>query len=472
MSRHHPWSSKKFISVLLRDFLSKLSNTDIDIAIVGGGGSGLIAALAASQKASSIAVFESTQRFGGHTLMTESMIPAAASKFQKENGIEDSPWIMFNDILRANGGDCNRELVRTLCEKSATVVEWLSDFCNIDFELVTDFLYPGHSRHRMHSTQNRTGEQLIQKIVNKINSMGNIYLLSGRRVIDLIIDEHEVKGIKVLYGKDTEEIRAKKVILASGGYGANRKLLEKYCKEAKEMDYFGNAEHRGDAVIWGEKIGAGLRYMDSYQAHSAVSKYGILITWKTMMNGGIMVNEIGERFADETMSYSSFARYLIKQPNKRGFEIYDKEIHYDTMKFEEYRKAVHIGAVISSESAEGLARALGLNEKNVIKTIEEYNSYASGVPDKFGRIIRKKLIPPFFGVEVYPALFHTQGGLAIDINARVLSNNSSIIPNLYAVGDAAEGISGHGASGYLTGNGLLCATVLGFIAGTHSTNQL
>jgi Aspartate oxidase len=117
---------------------------------------------------------------------------------------------MFNDILRANGGDCNRELVRTLCEKSATVVEWLSDFCNIDFELVTDFLYPGHSRHRMHSTQNRTGEQLIQKIVNKINSMGNIYLLSGRRVIDLIIDEHEVKGIKVLYGKDTEEIRAKK----------------------------------------------------------------------------------------------------------------------------------------------------------------------------------------------------------------------------------------------------------------------
>jgi len=64
--------------------LSKLSNTDIDIAIVGGGGSGLIAALAASQKASSIAVFESTQRFGGHTLITESMILQQPQNFKKK----------------------------------------------------------------------------------------------------------------------------------------------------------------------------------------------------------------------------------------------------------------------------------------------------------------------------------------------------------------------------------------------------
>ncbi len=88
--------------------------------------------------------------------------------------------------------------------------------------------------------------------------------------------------------------------------------------------------------------------------------------------------------------------------------------------------------------------------------------------DRFGRTsVEAELAPPYAAVRVVPALFHTQGGLVVDEHARVERADGSTIRGLYAAGGAAQGISGHGAAGYLAGNGLLPALGLAFLAAEH-----
>ena len=86
--------------------------------------------------------------------------------------------------------------------------------------------------------------------------------------------------------------------------------------------------------------------------------------------------------------------------------------------------------------------------------------------------VGKALKAPYCAVKVTGALFHTQGGLAIDRAARVLRQDGTPFPNLFAAGGAAVGVSGSGAAGYLSGNGLLTATVFGRIAGEAAAKLL
>jgi len=87
--------------------------------------------------------------------------------------------------------------------------------------------------------------------------------------------------------------------------------------------------------------------------------------------------------------------------------------------------------------------------------------------DRFGRrfVPDQRCATPLYAVKVTGALFHTQGGLAIDASARIRKRDGGVFPNLFAAGGAAVGVSGSGAAGYLSGNGLLTATVLGRLAG-------
>jgi fumarate reductase flavoprotein subunit len=107
------------------------------------------------------------------------------------------------------------------------------------------------------------------------------------------------------------------------------------------------------------------------------------------------------------------------------------------------------------------------------ETLDTYLTCADAVAsDPFGRDDCRRLEPPFYGVKVTSALFHTQGGLQVDRHGRVLRDDGSIIRNLYAGGGVAAGISGHGGGGYLSGNGLLTALGYGMLAGRHAATSL
>ena len=136
---------------------------------------------------------------------------------------------------------------------------------------------------------------------------------------------------------------------------------------------------------------------------------------------------------------------------------------------------IEAGKVVRSETLEGLANSFGLPSETLAATVDETNRAAGGeAPDAFGReeFAGRPLEAPFYGIHVRGALFHTQGGLRVDALARVLREDGSFIPGLYAGGGTAVGISGNGHEGYSSGNGLLAATVLGKIAGDAASVQL
>jgi fumarate reductase flavoprotein subunit len=154
-----------------------------------------------------------------------------------------------------------------------------------------------------------------------------------------------------------------------------------------------------------------------------------------------------------------------------AFTVYDARLHALMQEFDDYRDALAAGAVRRADSLAELCAATGLPEQALATTLAAVAGCVAGTTtDAFGRDFRGRppLAPPYYAVKVTAALFHTQGGLVVDGDARVLRPNGAPLPNLYAGGGAARGISGPGGWGYLAGNGLVTATTLGRRAGASA----
>jgi succinate dehydrogenase/fumarate reductase flavoprotein subunit len=300
----------------------------------------------------------------------------------------------------------------------------------------------------------------------------DIPLALGIGAQELIIEDEAVVGAIVA----DDAIRARKVLLATNGFAANRELVAKWCPEIAGVDYFGALGSTGEAVIWGEKIGTSLGNMGAYQGYAAVAyPHGSLLTWTTIEKGGILVGVDGRRFGNEDAGYSGYTPHVMAQ-GEFAFALYDQRIHDIALAEEEYAELVAVGGVHWAEDGVGLAPKYGLDSSALTATIEAYNAGARGAKvDKFGRANfgLAPLEPPFALVRVKPGLFHTQGGLIVDCHARVMHANGRVVKNLFAGGGAAAGISGRaGAGGYASGNGLLTALGLGRIAGVTAAAEI
>jgi fumarate reductase flavoprotein subunit len=201
----------------------------------------------------------------------------------------------------------------------------------------------------------------------------------------------------------------------------------------------------------------------------------VLITWALIMEGGVQVNAEGQRFSNEHEGYSEQAVKVLSQPGGVAWTIYDDRLDALGMTFPDYRDAIAAGARMSGAHAEQLAERIGVPAETLAETLRHVATCQSGVgTDPFGRDFTAKpaLSGPLHAIRVTGSLFHTQGGLVIDATARVLRPDGSPLPNIYAGGGAACGVSGADVSGYLSGNGLLTAIALGDIAGRTAAAAL
>lgn len=446
-------------------------DAELDVVVAGAGGCGLIAALAAAEKGLEVGIFEKTEFVLGNTAASAGMIPACNTRFQKEAGIYETAEEMAEDILKKNHYESDPELTLAVCEASGPLVEWMVDSLNIELSLVKEFKYPGQRNNRMHAPPSRSGLELMKKLKNEVMNRDNIYLVLKAEVTDLIVNENnEVIGVEVNSDEGKQRIKAKKVILATNGFGGNKEMVKKYIPEIADALYFGYEANTGDAIRMGEKVNAQLASLTGYQGHSAVSEsHGLLVTWGTIMMGGFMVNVHGKRFGNEPHGYSEFAVEVLKQENRNGYIIFDQEIYDQLLDIEDFKNLVDLKAFKKADDIEELGEKLGVNKENLKETLEAFNAAVEKGADEFGRTeFPKKLAPTFYGIKVTPALFHTQGGLKINKHAQVLDKNSNVIKNLYAGGGAAVGVSGDHAYGYMSGNGLLAACGFGKIAGDHA----
>lgn len=440
---------------------------DVDTLIIGAGACGLVAALAAQETEQSVLVLEADTVPRGSTALSAGLIPAAGTSLQSNAGIIDTPVRFAADIQAKAHHQNSAMLVKTLAEGSAPVIEWLMEHYGLPFSLVDDFDYPGHCQRRMHGLPTRSGVELIDALRTACESRDTL-IACNRRAMTLHHEGKQVTGasVKTLDGT-VETIGCKKLILACNGFGGNREMVAEHMPDIVDGLWFGHDGNRGDAVNWGESLGASIKHLSAYQGHGNVAHpHGILITWAVIMQGGIQVNNQGTRFWNESQGYSEAARAVLSQPGAQAITIFDERIAAVARQFEDFKQAENTGAVQVAESIESLAERFSIPSDALTRTM---TSLPSDTSDEFGRVFQHQALrPPYCAVRVTGALFHTQGGLEIDQYARVLHKDGSAFDNLYAGGGAACGVSGKGDAGYLSGNGLLSAVVLGYQAGKHS----
>ena len=442
----------------------------VDIVVVGAGACGCIAALSAAEAGAEILVLERDPVPTGSTALSAGMIPAARTAIQAAAGIEDHPDLLIEDIKAKNKNTADPAIVEAIAHASGPTVDWLTQEMGIELTLVEGFLYPGTSRLRMHAPARRTGADLVAGLTAKL-AQNKIDLICDARVVDLYADPlGRVHGIKLRRPDGTsDDIGCRALILACNGYGGNRDLVRRHIPDMADAIYFGHPGNQGEAVLWGEALGAATRDMTAYQGHGSVAHpHGILISWALMMEGGFQVNALGRRFSNEHIGYSEQAAKILRQPELAAWDIFDATREAVIADFDDTIRAKAAGAIKSADTIEALAEIAGLPPAALRQTLSEVATYAAGTAScPYGRDFTNAapLTPPYKAVRVTGALFHTQGGLVIDRDARVLRPDGSTLANLFAGGGAARGISGAEPWGYLSGNGLLAATTLGRLAG-------
>ncbi len=446
------------------------------LLIIGAGAAGICAGLAAKEAGIDGVIIERDAVPSGSTGLSAGLIPAAGTRFQRAKGIPDGPERFADDIMR-KAGDGDPTIVEAVSRGAAPLIEWLAERFALPFELVENFNYPGHFALRMHGLPTRTGRELIDRLRHTAE-LNEIVILNEAKGERLFVDvDGRVHGVEIVRRDGPHEcISCEALILACNGYGGNPELVHRFIPEMADALYFGHPGNRGDAVVWGQALGAELRHLSAYQGHGSVATpHNILITWAVIMQGGIQVNSEGRRFCDELRGYSEQAADVLRQPGKIAWTLFDARIAAVARQFEDFRNAERVGAIITANSLDDLA---GIMRVPAAVLATEWSDVerqkATGSRDRFGRKFssEQRCAPPFHAVRVTGALFHTQGGLAIDPAGRVRRKGGGVFPNLFAAGGAAAGISGSTAAGYLSGNGLLSATVLGRLAGQAAAIQL
>lgn len=429
----------------------------VPVAIVGAGACGLTAALMLRDAGVDCVLLERDASPQGSTALSSGFIPAAGTAVQRAAGVHDDSAARFAADIQAKAhGRAAPHLVAAYTEAIAPAIDTLQQRHAIAFELLDGFLYPGHTLRRMHTLPQRTGAALMAALQAAAVRAGAT-LLTQARVHTLWCDTTDrVLGVSMQRPDGSDEhLACDALVLACNGFGGNAAMVREHLPALRDAVFAGHTGNDGSAIAWGSALGARLADLSGCQGHGSWAvPHGVLITWALMTEGGVQVNAAGRRFHDETRGYSEAAVDVLAQPGGVAWNVFDTRLLELARRFPDFVSAEAAGAVRHAADAQGLAALIGCDGGTLGDTLAT-----------------TRLTAPYHAIRVTGALFHTQGGLDIDAQARVRRADGTPVPNLLAAGGAARGVSGDSVSGYLSGNGLLSAMAGGFIAARTASAQ-
>ena len=434
-----------------------MSTDRVECVTAGAGAAGMFGALVTARGGLRVALIERDWDGPSNLLVSGGLFPAAGTAYQRAAGIEDSPAIWAADIRAKAAGDANDAIVDAVAGISPFVASFLSDSLGIPVHLAATVPAPGHRVPRLHATSKESGRELHALLRARVEGEPNVAIIKNTEASGLLTHAGIVRGVAARENGLTRELHADAVLLATGGFAANRALLEEFLPAMADAMHIGAGRNDGCAIEWGRAIGAGVAFMNGYQGQGHVTPGGrTRLGMGLPLLGAFMVNRLGKRFVREDFGPSELGQYVLAQPGGVALEVFDQRCHEAAMRQGPYQEAWRAGAVFSAPDLASLAQSAGVLGEPLHASFEQVHRALRGEgPDPLGRTRSgPQLESPFYASWVTGALAHTQGGPAVDRQARVGRDDGTPIAGLYAAGGAAASLAGQGGEGYLPGNGL------------------
>ena len=438
-------------------------DVEVDVLVIGGGGAGLSAAISATEAGSKVMLIEKMPLLGGNTVYSAGGLNAAETSSQKASGMEDSKQVYYEDTMKGGKNINNPELVKILTSEGDITIDWLKDK-GIDLAKVA--LLAGSSNPRAHlpADGSAIGPYLFAGLESYVTKIG-VDIRPNTLAVALNINNGQIHSVKVESDTTMYTIKAKSVIIATGGFGAN---LEMVTANNPKLKGFKTSNHKGatgDIFPIVEKLGIQLKDMNQIQINpTGETAKSFIITEAVRGSGGIFVNAEGKRFINELGTRDVVAASILSQPKSMAFIVYDNQTRNALKIIENYEK---LGIVRQAKTLEELAGVIKVPSAELQNTITSFNEIIVAQKDPLGRVRFAKPIEqgPFYAIAINPVIHHTMGGIAVNTESQVLLKNNTPVKGLYAAGEVVGGI--HGAN-RLGGNAISDITTFGRRSGERA----
>lgn len=494
---------------------------ETELVVLGGGGAGLAAALAAAESGCKhIIVLEKAGSATGSTGMAHDIF-GAESPVQKRLGIEASRDELFKTAMEwAHWTKINPRIVRAFIDKSGDTIGWLEQK-GLSFEMIQ--YYPNQVPLVRHSVHGH-GHALMKALRDHCLKLG-VKILTRTPGKKILRDSNgSISGVLADSKEGEIEISAKCVIVATGGYGNNKEMLKKYWPHYNEnYTYDGPPSNTGDGIIMAADAGAATDGMGALNVHGPFIKPKSDSYWMKMDAPGdngapiritawflawepetLWVNKRGKRFIDEgyNLAFFAFGNAVALQPDGITYTLFDSTTLRTIEKQglirpgaasranwlpvsaatplpgleREVKKQSGKGELMASESLDKIADWMGANPSVLKSTVDEYNAACDEKHDALFAKDRKYLLPlrtpPFYAVRGHLGLCDAYGGIKINERMEALDREDNPIPGLYAAGSTAGCWESESYCYRLTGHLVGFALNSGRIAGENACKYL
>lgn len=437
-----------------------------DVIVVGAGGAGLTAAIQAKLSGANPVVLEKTEIVRGNTKSASAGMNASETVFQKKAGIVDSNENFFNETLIGGKETNDQKLLRYFVEHSASAIEWL-DSLGIRLDNLTQV--GGMSVKRTHRPIDGSaiGSYLMNGLLKTIEDLF-IPIFTSVEVKNLIISNGIVSGVEIMMNhSEKKQIQAKAVIVTTGGFGANKKMIKEYVPKFKDLKSTNQKGTMGEGLKMLKDIGASLRDLNEIQIHPTVHATStFLITEAVRGEGAVLINQEGRRFCNEMDTRDKVSKAILEQKGQRAFLFFDEKVKEQVAAVDFY---LFKGFVKKADTLKELASLFSLPLRGLQEAVQEWNEMVKNKKDiNFSRttaIERELSESPYYMIEVTPGIHHTMGGVVINQKTEVKKDDGTVIKGCYAAGEVVGGLHGKNRIG---GNAIAEIIVFGRQAGKEA----